>query len=79
MFVPSRKNVCPAEDTGKMCRQATMHERTPGEEVRRILDKGKEQDYVRRTVNPNVTVLYRSLLVIVTIQSLSHVQLFVTP
>ena len=57
----------------------TMHERTPGEEVRCILDKGKEQDYVRRTVNPNVTVLYRSLLVIVTIQSLSHVQLFVTP
>ena len=57
----------------------TMHEWTPGEEVRSIPDKGKEQEYVRRTVNPNAIVLYRSLLVIVTIQSLSRVQLFVTP
>ena len=56
-----------------------MHEWTPGEEVRSIPDKGKEQEYVRRTVNPNAIVLYRSLLVIVTIQSLSRVQLFVTP
>ena len=56
-----------------------MHEWTPREEVRSIPDKGKEQEYVRRTVNPNAIVLYRSLLVIVTIQSLSRVQLFVTP
>jgi len=56
-----------------------MHEWTPGEEARSIPDKGKEQEYVRRTVNPNVIVLYRSLLVIVTIQSLSRVQPFVTP
>ena len=57
----------------------TMHEWKPGEEVRSIPDKGKEQEYVWRMVNPDVIVLYRSLLVIVTIQSLSRVQLFVTP